>query len=89
MKYTKLLAKGQLEGSMYVLGAPKPGNDIGSVHIATLKLWNERIAHDFHNGIAQMVKTWVVRGVEKGYTSLQGICEGRAPVKAHTMCGIY
>ena len=63
LKRNKLVATGHLEGDLFVLDTHNTVPD-QHAYVADLKLWHERLAHVFADGITHMAKHNVVKGLE-------------------------
>ena len=63
LKSVKVIATGHLEGDLFVLDTVDTLPDQHAC-VADLKLWHERLAHVFPDGITQMARNNVVKGLE-------------------------
>ena len=62
-KNDTIVATGHLEGDLFGLDTLNTPPD-KHAHFADLKLWHERLAHVFSDGISQMARNNVVKGLE-------------------------
>ena len=72
LKCGKLVATGHLEGDLFVLDTVDTVPD-KYAYVADLKLWHERLAHVFPEGIAQIARNNVVKGLENVRTSSNNV----------------